>query len=95
MLCCPTVNIWRLSDNTTMRACMFPNEVVGLCIEKGLSLIAAWRTHSGLSQNDLAARMDITQPAVAQLEKPDSKPQRRTLKKAAKALGICVEQLTE
>src|SRR5690554_7394380 len=58
-----------------------PNEVVGLCIEKGLSLIAAWRTYQGLSQTELANRMGVTQPAVAQLEKAGAKPQNRTLQK--------------
>ena len=72
-----------------------PNEVVGLCIEKGLSLIAAWRTHQGLSQTELANRMGVTQPAVAQLEKAGAKPQKRTLVKAAKALGVQVAQLTD
>ncbi|MEX0738575.1 MAG: helix-turn-helix transcriptional regulator [Pseudohongiella sp.] len=72
-----------------------PHEVVGLCIEKGLSLIAAWRTYKRLNQVDLAQRMGITQPALAQMEKTGARPQKRTLVKAAAALGVRVEQLVE
>ena len=72
-----------------------PHEVVGLCIEKGLSLIAAWRVYKGYSQKELADRMGITQPAVTQIEKPGSKPQQRTLEKAAHALGVQLTQLVE
>jgi DNA-binding XRE family transcriptional regulator len=72
-----------------------PHAVVGLCIEKGLGLLAAWRIHKGLSQAELAERMGVSQPAVAQMEKADSSPQKRTLQKAARALGISMEQLME
>ncbi len=72
-----------------------PHEVVGLCVEKGMSLLAAWRTHKGLSQSELAERMGITQPGVAQMERPGAKLQKRTLEKAAMALGLAVEQLEE
>lgn len=72
-----------------------PHEVVGLCVEKGMSLLAAWRTHKGLSQSELAELMGITQPGVAQMERAGAKLQKRTLEKAAKALGLAVEQLEE
>lgn len=64
-----------------------PHEVIGLCIEKGMSLLAAWRTHKGLSQRELAERMGITQAAVAKMERLDAKLQKRALEKAATALG--------
>lgn len=72
-----------------------PHEVVGLCIQKGLSLLAAWRSYKSLSQAELAASMGVSQPAVAQMEKQGSSPRRRTLQKAATALGISVEQLVD
>ncbi len=72
-----------------------PHEVVGLCVEKGMSLIAAWRTYKGMSQAELADKMGITQPGVAQIEKEGAKPQLRTLEKAAQALGVQIEQLTD
>lgn len=72
-----------------------PNEVVGLQVEQGLSLVAAWRTHKGLSQLELGERLGISQSAVAQMEKPGTKPQHKTLQKIAGALGVTVEQLTQ
>jgi DNA-binding XRE family transcriptional regulator len=72
-----------------------PHEVIGLCVEKGMSLLAAWRTHKGLSQSELAERMGITQSGVAQMERPGAKLQKRTLDKAAIALGLAVGQLEE
>ncbi|EIM1710193.1 helix-turn-helix transcriptional regulator [Aeromonas dhakensis] len=72
-----------------------PNEVVGLQIEQGLSPIAAWRTYKGLSQQELADRIGVKQPTMANMEKPGTKPQLKTLKKVAAALGITVEHLTD
>lgn len=72
-----------------------PHEVAGLCLVEGLSLIAAWRTYKGLSQAQLADRIGVTQPAIAQIEKEGAKPQVRTLQKIARALGVQAEQLTE
>ncbi|MFB2907478.1 type II toxin-antitoxin system prevent-host-death family antitoxin [Aeromonas jandaei] len=72
-----------------------PNEVIGLQIEQGLSLLAAWRTHKGLSQQELADRIGVSQSAVAQMEKPMSKPRKTTLQKVATALGLSLEHLTE
>ena len=72
-----------------------PHEVVGLCIEKGMSLIAAWRTYKGMTQGELADRMGVSQPAVAQIEKEQARLKQRTLDKAAKALEVRPEQLTE
>lgn len=72
-----------------------PNEVVGLQIEQGLSLLAAWRTYKGLSQGQLSDRLGVSQSAVAQMEKPGSKPREKTLQKVADALGITVAHLTE
>ncbi len=47
------------------------------------------------SQAELADKMGITQPGVAQIEKEGAKPQLRTLEKAAQALGVQIEQLTD
>jgi len=72
-----------------------PHEVVGLQLKQELSLIAAWRRYKKLSQAELGDRLGISQAAVAQIESKESKPQKETLRKIAKALGIDVEQLTE
>ncbi|TNI16309.1 helix-turn-helix domain-containing protein [Aeromonas dhakensis] len=72
-----------------------PDEVVGLQVEHGLSLLAAWRTYKKLSQQELASRIGISQSAVAQMEKPMSKPRIATLRKVANALGITLSHLVD
>jgi len=72
----------------------FPHEVVKANI-KGDSLIKAWREYLKLTQQELAERLQISQPALAKLEKPDSNPRKSTLKKVAAALGLELEQLEE
>ena len=72
----------------------FPNEVVKANV-RGESLIKAWREHFGFTQEELAARAGIKQPALARLEKADSSPRKSTLKKLADAMDINLEQLIE
>ena len=72
-----------------------PHEVVGYQLKEGLSLIAAWRKHLKITQKELAAKTGMTQPAIAQIEKPGSKTQVKTLEKIAMAMGLDIEQLTE
>ena len=72
-----------------------PHEVVGYQLKQGLSLIAAWRKHLKITQKELAAKTGITQPAIAQIEKPDSKTQKKTLEKIALAMNIDAEQITD
>lgn len=45
------------------------------------------RTHAGFSQAELAARMETTQSAVAQMESGRTRPSTRTLEKVARATG--------
>jgi DNA-binding XRE family transcriptional regulator/predicted RNase H-like HicB family nuclease len=45
------------------------------------------REKAGLTQAQLAKRAGVTQPAIAQLEDPDSNPTIETLQSGAKALG--------
>lgn len=80
----------RADDHITL-----PHEVVGAHTIEGKSLIRAWREHLGLTQNDLADKLGISQSALSQMEAPDSKPQRATLEKVAAALGIQTDQLTD
>lgn len=69
-----------------------PNEVVNLSFELGVSPMAAWREHFGLTQAEVAERIGITQAAYAQMERV-KRPRKATLQKVASALGIDVEQL--
>ena len=69
-----------------------PNNVVNLSFDKNLTPMAAWREHLGLTQVQVASRMNITQAAYAQMERV-KKPRKVTLQKVADALGLTVEQL--
>ena len=69
-----------------------PNDVVNLAYERGVSPMAAWREHFGLTQAEIAARIGIAQAAYAQMERV-KQPRRATLEKVASAMGLDVEQL--
>ncbi len=51
------------------------------------SLIRAARRKAGLSQAELARRLDTTQSAIARLESPRSNPRIETLDRAVAATG--------
>lgn len=70
-----------------------PNEVVTIQFDKDVSLQAAWRIFRGLSQDDVAKALGITQSGVANMEKR-KKPQQSTLEKLAELYGCRVTQLT-
>jgi DNA-binding XRE family transcriptional regulator len=69
-----------------------PNNVVNLSFDKDLTPMAAWREHLGLTQVQVASRMNITQAAYAQMERV-KKPRKVTLLKVADALGLSIDQL--
>ncbi len=71
---------------------LVPNEVVNLVYESGVSPMAAWREHLGLTQTEVASRVGVTQAAYAQMERAKH-PRQTTLKKVAAALGLEAEQL--
>jgi len=75
------------------RATGIPQAVVEAHVLRDVPIIRAWREHIGITQGELAARMGVSQAAVAKLEKPDAKPRGATLKKVAEALGISPAQL--
>ena len=51
------------------------------------SLLRAARLDAGLTQAQLAARLGLSQPAVARLERPNANPTARTLDRALRATG--------
>ncbi len=70
-----------------------PHEIVKATLLDDVSIIRAWRTYFGLTQQELAQRSGLSQPTLARLEKVGAKPRTSTLKKLAVAMGITVEQL--
>lgn len=69
-----------------------PHEVMRYVLREDYSLARAWREYLGFTQEMVAAKMGITQSALAQIEM-SSKPRKATRQKLAEALGISVEQL--
>ena len=72
-----------------------PHEIVKATLLGDVSLIRAWREYFNLTQQELAERANLSQPALARLEKIDAKPRTSTLKKLATALDITVAQLSD
>lgn len=66
---------------------LVPNEVVGFMVKEGLTAIGAWRRYLDLSQQEVAERIGITQPAYAQQEQA-AKPRKATRERIAQAFGI-------
>lgn len=69
-----------------------PHEVVSLMVEKDWTIIRAWREHLGITQEELATRLGISQSAYAQQE-ANANNRKATREKIAAALGITPEQL--
>jgi len=71
---------------------LVPDAVVGLMVKEGLTPIGAWRRHLGLTQTQVATKLDISQAAYAQQEAA-RRPRKATREKIAVAMGIPVELL--
>lgn len=82
-----------LLEGDKSRATGIPQAVVEAHILSDVPMIKAWREHIGITQSELAARMGVSQAAVAKLEKTDANPRGATLKKVAEAMGISPAQL--
>jgi len=75
------------ADGTT------PHEVIRQCVKNDWSMIRAWREHLGLTQAEMARRLEIRQPSYAAMEAPDAKPKKATRERIAAAMGLSLEQL--
>ncbi len=71
-----------------------PGDVCSIMTWQEDSLQAAWRIHRGLSQQEVADKLGISQSAVSQLEAVDSRPQKRTREKLAAIYGCKQEQIS-
>lgn len=69
-----------------------PWEIVKRTIDEEISKARAWREYLGLSQAEVASRLDISQSALSQIER-QKRPRHKTLEKLAAALEIRLEQL--
>ncbi|HDC4808712.1 helix-turn-helix domain-containing protein [Enterobacter cloacae] len=71
-----------------------PGEVCSIMTWQNVSLQTAWRILRGMSQQEVAEKLGITQSAVSQLEALDSRPQKRTREKLAAIYGCKQEQIS-
>ena len=69
------------------------DEVLGLMMKNGFSIIRAWREHLGLTQEEVAKIMEVSQPVYARMESGKTRPRITTLRRIAGALGIDAVQL--
>jgi len=81
---------WRAAQ---IREQGIPQEVVERHVVGGLSLVAAWREHLGMTQAEVARRAGMKQSAVARIERGDSRPRHATLRRLATAMGLHAGQL--
>jgi predicted transcriptional regulator len=79
----------RLSSGRS--AAYIPQAVVGKMVD-GASAVRAWREHLGLTQAEVAARMNISQAAYSQLE-ASPKLRHSSRCRIAAALGLDETQL--
>jgi predicted DNA-binding protein (UPF0251 family) len=70
---------------------LIPHEVVSRIVD-GATPIRAWREYLSLTQDEVAKRMGISQPAFAQQETV-ANPRKATREKIAAAFGINADQL--
>ncbi|MCF4995853.1 helix-turn-helix domain-containing protein [Pseudomonas syringae] len=70
---------------------LIPHDVVSRMVD-GATPIRAWREHLNLTQEEVARRMGVSQPAFAQQETA-TKPRKATREKIAAAFGITADQL--
>jgi len=45
--------------------CTMPHEVMRLAVKNGWSMMRVWREHLGLTQAEMAGRLEIRQPSYA------------------------------
>lgn len=70
-----------------------PHEVVSLMVDHDWGIIRAWREHLGLSLQEVATRLGISQSAYAQQE-ANPRTNKANCEKIAPALGVHIVQLT-
>ena len=71
---------------------LIPNKVIGMTVKQGMTPIQAWREYLGLTQAEVASRLDISQGVFAEIEASEE-PQRSVLAWVAAVLGLSVDQL--
>lgn len=72
---------------------LIPFEVVKLKHGHNVNLLGAWRIYRNLSQIEVAEQTGLTQSAISQMERKESKPQKKTLERFSKLYQCEIEQM--
>ncbi len=72
---------------------LIPFDVVKIKHENNVNLLGAWRIYRNLSQQEVADKVGISQGAISQMERSDSKPQKKTLERFSKIYDCDVKQM--
>lgn len=78
------------SDNDDV---LIPHEVVTAMIKHNVNHLGAWRIYRNLSQQEVAELTGLSQSAISQMERSDSRPQKKTLERFSKIYDCDVKQM--
>ncbi|MBF0785986.1 XRE family transcriptional regulator [Muribacter muris] len=70
-----------------------PFGVVKIKLENNVNLLGAWRIYRNLSQQEVADKLGLSQGAISQMERKDSKPQKKTLARFSSVYDCEIEQM--
>lgn len=70
-----------------------PRAIIEAHVLRDIPLVRAWREHLGLTQQGVADKAGMAQPALARIERGDSRPRADTQNRLAEALGVTLAQL--
>ena len=80
-------------EKKALDSCTIPHAVIKASIKKNISKIRAWREYLGLSQKEIASKLDISQAALSQMEVVNAKLRKVTLLKIASSMNLSYEQI--
>lgn len=66
----------------------YPHQVIEKNVIEDKSIIKSWREYKGLTQNQIAEKLNITQSAYSQIEKKGAKLKQQTLEKLSEVLSV-------
>lgn len=78
------------SDNDDV---LIPHNVVMAMIKHNVNHLGAWRIYRNLSQQEVAELTGLSQSAISQMERSDSRPQKKTLERFSKIYDCDVKQM--
>lgn len=72
---------------------LIPFDVIKIKMAQNVNLLGAWRIYRNLSQIEVAEQTGLTQSAISQMERKESKPQKKTLERFSKLYQCEIDQM--